>query len=86
MEAERPASGGGPDRDHIGGPCPRHTSTSTGDEDGGMADGAVVYGKRDRTGCAGMVICPLPEIWPRAPRPPLLLQRLQRHIFYMPRP
>ena len=66
-EAECPAGGGGPVIDHSGGPCPRRTSTETGNEYGGMADGAAVHGKQDGTGYVGMVRCPLPEIWPRSP-------------------
>ena len=43
---------------------------ATADKDGVLADGAAVHGKREINGCAGMARCPLPEIWPRAPRPP----------------
>ena len=43
------------------------------DEDEGMADSTSVHSKQDGTRCAGMVIYPLPDIWPRAPRPTLAL-------------
>ena len=69
-EAELSSGGGGPGGDHSGIAYPRRISTSTGEKDGGMADGAAVQGKRDRTGCEGMAICPLPEIWTIPPRPP----------------
>ena len=85
-EAECPAGGGGPGGDLSGGPGPRRTSTVMGEEDRVMADGEAVHGKGDRTGCAGMVRCPLPAIWPRAPIPPSLLRRLQHYLFHMPFP
>ena len=69
-EEELPAGGGGPGGDHSGCPCPICTPTAMGNEYGGMADGAAVHGKQDGTGCAEMVRCPLPVIWPRAPKPP----------------
>ena len=43
-EAEYPAGGGGPGRDHRGSPSPRHMSTATCDTDRGLADGADVHG------------------------------------------
>ena len=42
--------------------CPSHTPLVEGDKDGGMSEGTAVDSKRDRTGCAGMVICPIPVI------------------------
>ena len=85
-EAESPADGGGPGVYLSGGPGPRCPLTTLGKEDEVMADGAAVCSKWDGTGCAGMPRFPLPVIWPRSPRPPLLQQRLKRHFFHMPLP
>ena len=70
LEAERPVGGGDPGGDHSGGTSPRRTSNITGGKYWGLSDSAAVHGERDRSGCAGMTRCPLPTIWPRAPRPP----------------
>ena len=77
-EAEHTEGREGPVGDPIGGPCPRRTSLAAGEEDGGMDDGAAVNDKWGGTGCAVMSIFTLPAIWPRAPRPPQILRRLQR--------
>ena len=52
----------------------------------GMADGAAVNGKWDRTGFAGMVRRPINEIWPRSPRHQQILRRLQRQFLHLPWP
>ena len=70
---ERPSGGRGSVGDDIRFLCPRRASTTTCDKDGGMADSAAILSKRDATGCTVMDRFPLPEIFPRAPRPPLLL-------------
>ena len=75
-----------PGRDPNGGPVPRLTSTAASDKDRDMADGAAVHGKWDGTGCAGMARFPVPAIWPRPPRPPSLLRRLQHHFLHLPCP
>ena len=49
-EAERPAGGGGPGGDLSRGSGPRRPLNETGDEDGGMADGAAVHIKWGGTG------------------------------------
>ena len=49
-------------------PYPSCTPLAAGDKYGGMADGAAVKSKRDRTGCAGMARCLIPAIWPRSSR------------------
>ena len=59
---------------------------AAGNGDRGVADGAAVNGKRGKTGCAGMGICPLPVIWTRALRPPQVLKRLQCQIIHLPCP
>ena len=53
---------------------------------GGMANVAAIYSKWDRTGCVGMLRCPLTVIWPRYPRPPSLMRQLQHHFFHLPCP
>ena len=63
--AVRGCSVGDPSR----GPGPSCTSTAEGDKDGGVADGTSDHGKWDGIECAGMARFPLPEIWPRYPRP-----------------
>ena len=63
-EEERPAGGGGPGRDNHRGPSPRCASTATGDKVWGLADSVAVHVERYRARCAGMLRCPLPEIWP----------------------
>ena len=44
----------------VQGARPRRTSSETGEKDWGMTDGVDIHGERDRSGCAGMAICPLP--------------------------
>ena len=69
-EAERLVGRGVPDGDISGISFPRHTPLEVEDKNGGMDDGAAVNDKWDGTGCTGMARYPLPEIWPRSPRPP----------------
>ena len=38
------------------------------------------------TGCTGMAICPIPAIWTKSPRPPQILQRMQRRLIHLPCP
>ena len=85
-ETERPEGRGGPGREPSGVPGPRRKPIAAGNKYGGVADGAAVNGKWSGTGCAVMARCPLPYIWPRAPRPTPLLRRLQQHFLYMPCP
>ena len=55
--------------DHRWDPRGSHPSTATGDENWGLADGAAVHSKWDRSGSAEMARCYLPALWSRAPRP-----------------
>ena len=85
-EAEHPASRGSPGGDPRGGLCPRLTFFATGNEYGGMTDGAVVNGKLDGPGCVGMARYPLPKICPRIPIPPQILLQLQCQFLHIPCP
>ena len=83
---EHPAGRGGPVGYPRGRPYPRLMPIAVGDKYRGMADGAVVNGKWDGTGCAVMGRFSLPVIWPRYIRPPQILRWLKRRLICLPFP
>ena len=85
--AEECGEGDGVTRgDHCWVPRGSHPSIAAGDKDWGLDDGAVVQVKWDGAGSAGMARCRLPALCPQPPRPPKILQRLQRQVLDMSHP
>ena len=73
MEAEDPMGRGCPGIEPRGCPYKINIPLAAREKERGMADGEAVNIKWEGTGCAGMSICPLPEICPTAPRPTQIL-------------